>query len=66
MVDLTKTIHRPNIPTLIFRNFVGEDDYQHMLTIIEGCKEIDGIKRTETLDDIRSNYEHLVNCESIG
>jgi ribosomal protein S18 acetylase RimI-like enzyme len=63
MYDLVKTKYRPIIPNLTFRNFVGEDDYLRILTIIEGCKEIDGIKRTDTLDDIRSNYEHLVNCD---
>jgi mycothiol synthase len=63
MVEKIEIINRPNIPTLTFRNFVGEDDYQHMLSIIDGCKETDGIERTETLEDIRANYEHLVNCD---
>jgi mycothiol synthase len=53
----------PKIPGLTFRHYRGEEDYTHILAIIEGCKDADDIKRTETLDDIRRNYEHLVNCD---
>jgi len=53
----------PKIPGLVFRLFRGEPDYAVMLTIINGSKEADGIERTECLEDIKNNYEHLHNCD---
>ena len=53
----------PPIPGLTFRRFRSEDDFVHMLNIIDGSKEVDGAERSDTLDDIRRNYEHLTNCD---
>ncbi len=53
----------PQIPGLSFRRFRGEADYPYMLAVIEGCKDEDGIERTETLADITRNYAHLINCD---
>lgn len=53
----------PTIPGLAFRRFGGADDYPAMLAVIEGSKEADGIERTDTLDGIARNYEHLINCD---
>lgn len=55
----------PVIPSLTFRKFRGEVDYPAMLAVIEGSKETDGIKRTDTLEDISRNYEHLTNCDPL-
>jgi len=55
----------PVIPGLTFRNFRGEVDYPAMLAVIEGSKETDSIKRTDTLEDIVRNYEHLTNCDPL-
>ena len=51
------------LSSMTFRHFIGESDYSHMLDIVNGCKEIDGIERTDTIDDIRNYYEHLVNSD---
>jgi GNAT superfamily N-acetyltransferase len=51
------------IEGLTFRGFRGEEDYPAMLAIIDGSKEADRDERSETLDDLRRNYEHLVNCD---
>lgn len=53
----------PQIPGLTFRGFRGEDDYAHMLAIIDGSKETDGAERSDTLEDLKRNYEHLTNCD---
>jgi ribosomal protein S18 acetylase RimI-like enzyme len=53
----------PQIPGLIFRKFRGEEDYPKMLAIIEGSKEADGIERSDTLEDLTNNYQHLSNCD---
>ncbi|MCK4962857.1 MAG: hypothetical protein KAS19_10240, partial [Anaerolineales bacterium] len=61
-----RTIQLPDAPvisSLTFRKFHGEVDYPAMLAVIEGSKETDGIKRTDTLEDIVRNYEHLTNCD---
>jgi mycothiol synthase len=53
----------PAIPGLTLRAFRGPADYPAMLGTIEGSKEADGIERTDSLEDITRNYEHLVNCD---
>lgn len=60
------TIHLPDapaIPDLSFRKFRGKVDYPHMLAVINGSKEADGIERTDTLEDITRNYEYILNCD---
>jgi len=37
----------PPIPGLTFRAFRGEEDYPHMLAVIEGSKDVDGAKLWE-------------------
>jgi mycothiol synthase len=53
----------PLMPELTFRSFRGEDDFPAMLAIIDGSKEADGLERTESLEDLVRNYQHLVNCD---
>lgn len=53
----------PEIPNLTLRKFMGEVDYPHILSIIEGCKDVDGIERSDSLEEIQNEYEHLVNCD---
>jgi mycothiol synthase len=63
---IVKTIDIPEalaIPGLTFRHFRGAEDYPAMLAVIDGCKEADGIERTDSLEDVARNYAHLVNCD---
>lgn len=53
----------PAIPGLVYRQFRGESDYPEMLAVIHGSKDIDGIERSETLEDIARNYAHLHNSD---
>lgn len=53
----------PDILGLRFRGFQGEVDYANMHAIIDGSKEADNIERSETVEDIARNYQHLVNCD---
>jgi mycothiol synthase len=48
---------------LVFRRFQGEADYPKMLATIQGSKDVDGIERSDSLEDIVHNYAHLVNCD---
>ena len=53
----------PNIEGIVFRGFRGEADYPGMVAILEGSKEFDQIKQTNTLEDMQRTYSHLVNCD---
>ena len=46
-----------------FRKFRGEIDYPHMLAVINRNKGVDGMDRTDTLLNIKTNYEHLTNSD---
>ncbi len=48
---------------LSFRGFSGEQDYAHILEIINATKTIDKIERSDTLEDIARYYEHLHNSD---
>ena len=51
------------LPGLAFRGFRGEIDYPEMLKVIQGCREVDGLERSEKLEDIVNTYTHLHNCD---
>lgn len=51
----------PGLPEVVFRGFEGEGDYPKMLAVINGSKEVDGIERSDKLEDISRNYAHLHN-----
>jgi GNAT superfamily N-acetyltransferase len=53
----------PDLPGLMFRNFQGDSDYPKMLALINASKVVDQIDRTDSLEDIIRNYEHLNNCD---
>ncbi|MCJ7583249.1 MAG: GNAT family N-acetyltransferase [Anaerolineales bacterium] len=53
----------PAIPSLTFRGFRGEVDFPLMLAVINGSKDEDGIQRSETPEEVKNNYQHLVNCD---
>jgi ribosomal protein S18 acetylase RimI-like enzyme len=47
----------------VFRPMRGEADYPGMLEVIHGSEVADGQERTDTLEEITRNYQHLVNCD---
>ena len=53
----------PNIEGIVFRGFRGKVDYPGIVAILEGSKEFDQIKQTNTLEDMQRTYSHLVNCD---
>jgi mycothiol synthase len=53
----------PLIPGLRFRRFRGESDYANILNCILSCRQVDQIEHLDTLEDIRNQYTHLVNCD---
>lgn len=64
-IETFKTIipGAPALPGLTFRPFQGASDYPNILSIISGCKAVDGLERSDTLEKITHTYEHLTNCD---
>jgi len=68
METITKRIYievpeAPAIPGLNFRLFQGEVDYPYLLAVRNASKIADQVERADTVEDIRKNYAHLVNCD---
>jgi mycothiol synthase len=61
--DLIPVLNAPAIPGLIFRRFRGQSDYPHMLAVINGSKKADDIERSDTLEALTNNYNHLERCD---
>ena len=53
----------PPIEGLRFRHYRGEDDLPGMLDVYSAAHEADGIEEVTTLEQLRLNYENLVNCD---
>ena len=63
IIDKLALVRIPDIPGLTFRGFRGEVDFPEMLKVLHGCREVDGIERSENLEDIVNTYTHLHNCD---
>ena len=61
--DSIHVAEAPNLPGLTFRRFRGELDYPVMVAVIEGSKEVDGLERTDTVQDVARFYDNLFNCD---
>ncbi|MBN1666882.1 MAG: GNAT family N-acetyltransferase [Anaerolineales bacterium] len=53
----------PQIAGLRFRGFQGPSDYPHMAAVINGSKDVDGIERSATVEEVANTYEHLSDCD---
>lgn len=53
----------PAVPGLAFRGLAGPADYPAMVAVIEACKVVDGIERTDSVEDLARNYADLTNCD---
>lgn len=62
-IDLIEIPHVPDITDLIFRGFRGDVDYPHMVAVILGSKDEDGIERSDTVEEMANHYAHLNNCD---
>ena len=65
MVEITidENIFVPNapaVPGLTFRGFRGEPDYANILAVIDGCKEVDQVERSDTLEDIATSANQVL------
>jgi mycothiol synthase len=53
----------PAIPGLAFRRFRGEADFPGMAALLNACAAADGLDYASTVEGLRIQFEHLVNCD---
>lgn len=61
--DQIEVDEAPQVPRLVFRRFRGASDYPKMVAVISGSKDVDGIERVDTVEDIARNYATLTHCD---
>lgn len=52
-----------NVRGLAYRGFRGEEDYPKIVAILHGSAVVDGLERSEKLEDVTNIYAHLHNCD---
>jgi mycothiol synthase len=52
-----------DIAGLVLRGFRGEEDYPNIVAILHGCADVDGLERSEKLEDVANTYAHLHNSD---
>ncbi len=53
----------PEIPGLVLRGFQGEEDFPGMLAAFKAAMDADGIEASDTLEELKNNYNHLERCD---
>src|SRR5687767_2702944 len=62
-IDQIEITDAPLIEGLIFRRFRGEDDFPHMVKVIDDSLQADQVQRVQTIEETRANYDNLQNCD---
>jgi len=66
MQAMTNTITvpgAPDIPGLSFRGYRDAADFEKMVAVIQGCKQVDQMERSDAPQDIERNYRYIPNFE---
>lgn len=50
-------------PSLTFRAFRGEKDYPLIAAILRACSEADRLEQAVSLESVRGEFQHLINCD---
>lgn len=53
----------PAIPGLSFRRFRGEADFPGMAALLNACADAAGLDYTDTVEGLRTLFDHLTNCD---
>jgi GNAT superfamily N-acetyltransferase len=53
----------PDIPGLRFRGYRDKTDFEKMVAVIQGCKLVDQMERSDTAQDIERNYRYAPNFD---
>lgn len=49
----------PDLPGLSVRHYAGPSDHKHIQRVFNGCKQMDGVEHTLTLESINHHFKHL-------
>ncbi len=52
----------PDVPGLVFRGFLGDEDFPRMVAIISGSAKADGADWVANVEDMAADYAHMDNC----
>lgn len=66
MQAMTNTITipgAPDIPGLNFRGYRDAEDFEKMVAVIQGCKQVDQMEHSDTSQDIERNYRYMPNFD---
>lgn len=63
--DLIAAVARTHVPALKFRHFRGSSDFPHMIALVNACKPIDQIERSDSIELLEQAYAHLLNCDPL-
>jgi len=55
----------PLIHDLRFRHFLGESDYPHVVSVMEGTEEVDQREFRVSIEDVKREIKHLENCDPL-
>lgn len=53
----------PGLPGLSFRRYRDESDFEKIVAVIQGCKQVDQMERSDTAQDIERYYRHAPNFD---
>ncbi len=53
----------PALPGLSFRGYRDETDFEKMVAVIQGCKQVDQMERADTAQDLARNYRYAPNFD---
>jgi mycothiol synthase len=56
-------IQGPDIEGITYRRFRGPEDYPVIANLVASSKNVDGVERVDTQEQITLSYSHLVNCK---
>jgi hypothetical protein len=53
----------PQIPGLVFRNFLGDSDFAQIAYVLTASEAADKSERQVSAKDIANAFQHLSNCD---
>jgi GNAT superfamily N-acetyltransferase len=61
--DAIEVLDAPPVPGLTFRSYRGEEDLPLFKEVFDGCKEVDQIWWSMTIEEYVNEFRHLVGCD---
>ncbi len=61
--EIIEVSDAPSVPGLAFRRYRGEEDLVGFKAVFDDVKEADGLIWNASLEDLRTEFRHLDNCD---